>query len=196
MLIGKLFRSLNKSLVAELTWMPNVAGSRVKVCGATEAGILKGLVGDVEEELLLHVHARTLMLADTKVRLVEGQHVVEEVPVEGRARIGGDRDHRSKVIGVELVQEMWVCCEAGIMRLVLHECVPEGRETIGAAGCTQADTDDHDGLKCGGTVWAFGAGAQCAGRRRGLWVGGASSWVCVSMSVGSSVQEQVGESGK
>ena len=52
------------------------------VCGTAEAGILEGFVGDVEEELLLHVHARALALADAKVRLIEGRCVVEEVPVE------------------------------------------------------------------------------------------------------------------
>ena len=58
------------------------------VCGATEAGVLEGLVGDVVEELLLHVHAHALALADTKVRLVEGWRVVEEVPMEGHACVG------------------------------------------------------------------------------------------------------------
>ena len=43
------------------------------ICGAAEAGVLEGLVGDVEEELLLHVHACTLALADAKVWLVEGR---------------------------------------------------------------------------------------------------------------------------
>ena len=60
-----------------------MAGSRVKVCGATEAGILEGLVGNVEEELLLCIHARALTLADAKVQLIKGWHVIEDVPMEG-----------------------------------------------------------------------------------------------------------------
>ena len=43
------------------------------ICGAAEAGILKDLVGEMEEELLLHVHACTLALADAKVWLVKGR---------------------------------------------------------------------------------------------------------------------------
>ena len=85
------------------------------ICGTAEAGILEGLVGDVEEELLLHVHACALALADTKVQPIEGRHVIEEVPVEGRVCIRGDRKHCGKVVGVKLVQETRVCCEAGIM---------------------------------------------------------------------------------
>ena len=122
------------------------------ICGAAEASVLEGLVGDMEEELLLHIHARTLVLADTKVQLIKGWHVVEEVPMEGCAHVGGDREHRGKVVGVKPVQEMQVHREAGVMRLALHECVPEGRETIGAAGCMLANADDRDGLECGGTV--------------------------------------------
>ena len=100
------------------------------ICGAAEAGILKGLMGDMEEELLLHVHARTLALANAKVWLIEGRRVIEEVPVEGHACVGGDSEHCGKVIRVEPAQETWVHREAGIMRLALHECVPEGGETV------------------------------------------------------------------
>ena len=139
------------------------------ICGAAESGVLEGLMGDVEEELLLHIHACALVLADAKVWLVEGQCVIEEVPVEGHARVGGDCEHCGKVIGVKPVQETWVHREAGIMRLALHECVPEGGDTIDAAGCTQADTDSHNGLKCSGAIWALGAGAWCVG---GRWGGG------------------------
>ena len=108
-------------------------------------------MGNVEE-LLLHVHACALALADAKVWLIEGQRVVEEVPVEGRVHIGGDCKHHGKVVGVELVQETRVRREAGVMHLVLHKCVPEGRETVGAAGCMLANADDRDRLECSGTV--------------------------------------------
>ena len=56
--------------------------------------------------------------------------VIEEVPVEGHACVGGDSEHCGKVIRVEPAQETWVHREAGIMRLALHECVPEGGETV------------------------------------------------------------------
>ena len=100
------------------------------VCGATEAGVLEGLVGDVEEELLLHIHARTLVLANAKVRLIEGRCVVKEVPVEGHACVGGVHEHCGKAVRVEPAQETWVRCKAGVVRLALHERVPEGGETI------------------------------------------------------------------
>ena len=58
-------------------------------------------------------------------------HVVEEVPLEGRACVGGDRKHRGKVVRVELAQETQVHCKAGVMRLALHECVPGvGRPSV------------------------------------------------------------------
>ena len=56
--------------------------------------------------------------------------VIKEVPVEGHAHIRGDREHCGKVIRVKPAQEMQVHCEAGVMRLVLHKRVPEGRETV------------------------------------------------------------------
>ena len=56
--------------------------------------------------------------------------VIEEVPVEGHVHVGGDREHCGKVVGVELAQETWVRCEAGVVRLALHERVPEGGETV------------------------------------------------------------------
>ena len=80
------------------------------VCGTAEASVLEGLVGDVEE-LLLHVHACALVLADAKVRLIKGRRVVEEVPVEGHVRVGGDREHLGKVVRVKPAQETRVCCE-------------------------------------------------------------------------------------
>ena len=83
--------------------------------------------------------------------------------MEGHACIGGDHEHHGKVVRVELAQETRVRRKAGVMQLALHECVPEGGETVGAAGCMQADADDRDGLECGGAVWAFGAEAQCTG---------------------------------
>ena len=164
------------------------------VCGATEAGVLEGLVGDVEEELLLHVHARTLVLADTKVRLVEGWHVVEEVPVEGCVHVGGDHEHHGKVVGVKPVQETQVRREAGIMRLTsvsqragrpsvpLSACWPT---PMTAMGSNVAVPSERSGL---------GLSARVGDVGRGPWVGGASLWVCVGTSVGSSAWEQVGES--
>ena len=100
------------------------------ICGAAEAGVLEGLMGDMEEELLLHVHTHTLALANSKVRLIKGKRVIEEVPMEGQARVGGDREHCSKAVGVEPAQETWVHREAGVVRLALHKHVAEGGETI------------------------------------------------------------------
>ena len=56
--------------------------------------------------------------------------VVEEVPMEGCVRVRGDREHCGKVVGVEPAQETRVRREAGVVRLALHEHVPEGGETV------------------------------------------------------------------
>ena len=66
-----------------------------------------------------------IVLADAKVQLVKRWHVIEKVPIEGHARVGGDREHCDKVIGVKPAQEMWVCHKAGVMRIVLQVC-PRG----------------------------------------------------------------------
>ena len=75
--------------------------------GATEAGVLEGLVGDVEEELLLHImmsmHALSHLLTP-KYSSSRGSVLLRRFPWkvmhEGRACIGGDCEHCGKVIRV------------------------------------------------------------------------------------------------
>ena len=99
------------------------------ICCTAEASVLEGLVGDVEEELLLHVVTSMHMLSrlpTPKYSSSRGGMSSRRFPWrvvhEGRAHIRGDCEHHDKVDRVELAQDMWVRRDSrGVKGLGLRE---------------------------------------------------------------------------